>query len=139
MTVPVIGEVIGQAIRDAVDGLVTPLREQLEVANQRAQDDRKRADAAISTERDRADRAERRADGERATAEKLQAELIDLRVSERIADRAVAEVLELRQRLDQAATAERVARTEADDLRAVLDTRQQWGLARRLRWALRGR
>ena len=104
---------------------ITVLRDQLEAANRRADDDRVRAD-----------RAEQRADEERANAAKLSAELIDLRVSERIADRAVAEVVELRQRLDDAATAERVARAEAAGLRAELDTRRQWGLSRRLRWAL---
>jgi hypothetical protein len=60
----------------------------------------------------------------------------DLRVSERIADRAVAEVVELRQRLDEAATAERIVRDEAAGLRAELDARRTCGLRRRLRWAL---
>ena len=49
---------------------------------------------------------------------------------------AVAEVLELRQRLDEAATAERIARDEAAGLRAERDARREWGLRRRLRWAL---
>ena len=111
---PYIGDVIGAAIHD----LVAPLSAQLE------------------HERTRADRAERRADEERTVAEKLRAELIDLRVSERIADRAVAEVVELRQRLDEAATAERIVRDEAAGLRAELDARRTWGLRRRLRWAL---
>jgi hypothetical protein len=65
-------------------------------------------------------------------------------------EQAAADKAELRQQLDrertradraeaqisEALTAEQLARAEADDLRAVLDTRQQWGLARRLRWAL---
>jgi len=35
-----------------------------------------------------------------------------------------------------AKSAEWIARAEADDLRAVLDARQQWNFGRRLRWAL---
>ena len=68
--------------------------------------------AQLEHERARADRAEQRAEEERANAEKL------------------------RQRLDEAATAERIVRDEAAGLRAELDAHREWGLSRRLRWAL---
>jgi hypothetical protein len=83
----------------------------------------------LEQERHRAERAE-----EKATA--LQTELLELRVAERMAERGAAEAAELRQRLDEAATAARLARAELDGLRAELDARRTWGLRRRLRWAL---
>jgi hypothetical protein len=43
-----------------------------------------------------------------------------------------------RRRADDAVAAERIAAGEAAALRAELDRRRDWGLLRRLRWALRG-
>jgi hypothetical protein len=43
-----------------------------------------------------------------------------------------------RSRADDAVAAERIAAGEASALRAELDRRRDWGLVRRLRWALRG-
>ena len=76
---------------------------------------------------------------ERGRADRLWLELLEARVSERMAERVAAEAVELRKRADDATTAERVARAEADGLRAELGARREWGLRRRLRWALRGR
>jgi hypothetical protein len=75
-------------IRKAIREVIQPLSEQLEAANQRADDDRARAD-----------RAEEKAD-------RLQVELVELRVSERSAadlvEYATGEATDLRQRLDAA-------------------------------------
>jgi hypothetical protein len=75
---------------------------------------------------DQVEAANQRADRAEQEADRLWAKLVELRgVSERIAERAAAEAVELRKRLDEAA-----------GLRAELDARRQWGLRRRLRWAL---
>lgn len=70
----------------------------------------------------------------------LRAELAEAQTAERKAVELVkyvtAEASELRQRADDALTAERIARDEAAGLRAEFDARRQWGLRRRLRWAL---
>jgi hypothetical protein len=70
----------------------------------------------------------------------LRAELAEAQATERKAVELVkyitAEASELRQRADDALTAERIARDEAAGLRAEFDARRQWGLRRRLRWAL---
>ena len=70
----------------------------------------------------------------------LRAELAEAQAAERKAVELVkyvtAEASELRQRADDALTAERIARDEAAGLRAEFDARRQWGLRRRLRWAL---
>ena len=72
--------------------------------------------AQLERERNRVDRAERLLDEERERSDKLQASLTD------------------------AVGAERIAAGEAVGLRAELDRRpgRDWGLLRRLRWALRG-
>ena len=139
-----------QAIRETVEALMTPVREQLDHG------------------RARADRAE-----EKATA--LRAELVDLRMAEQaaanLAEYGTAQAVDLRKRLEaaaqrasderaradraetradeernradraeqrasDAAAPERIARDEAAGLRAELDARRTWGLVRRLRWAL---
>ena len=70
----------------------------------------------------------------------LRAELAEAQAAERKAVELVkyvtAEASELRQRADEALTAERIARDEAAGLRAEFDARRQWGLRRRLRWTL---
>jgi hypothetical protein len=85
---------IGDVIREAIRDVVAPLSAQLE------------------HERQRADRAERRA------------------------DEAMADNRDLRAQLNDALTAERIARDEAAGLRVEQDARRVWGLRRRLRWAL---
>jgi hypothetical protein len=92
----------------ALAGAVGALQEQLDIANQRA------------------DRAEQRADEAQAAERKA----IDL------VKNATAEASDQRKRADDAATAERIARDEAAGLRAELEIRREWGLRRRLRWAL---
>ena len=105
---------------------MTPLREQLEGANQRAD----RAEQRLDEERARADRAEAR-----ATA--LRAELADAQAAERktveLVQRVTAEASEQRKRADDAAAAERIVRDQATGLRTELDARKQWGVGRRLR------
>jgi len=105
-----------------IEAAVAPIRGQLESINQR-----------VESVDHRADRAEQRADS-------LQAQLADAQASERHALELVkyvtAEAGEQRKRADNAATAERIARDEAAGLRAELDARREWGLRRRLRWAL---
>lgn len=70
----------------------------------------------------------------------LRTELAEAQAAERKAVELVkyvtAEASELRQRADNALTAERIARDEAAGLRAEFDARRQWGLRRRLHWAL---
>jgi DNA uptake protein ComE-like DNA-binding protein len=112
-----------------IESLVTRLREQLEGANQRAD----RAEQRLDEERARADRAE-----EHATM--LRAELADAQVAERktveLVQYVTAEASEQRKRADDARTAGQIARDEAAGLRAELDARREWGLRRRLSWAL---
>jgi hypothetical protein len=71
----------------------------------------------------------------------LRAELAEAQAAERKAAELVkyvtAEASELPWRADDALTAERIARDEVARLRAEFDARRQWGLRRRLRWALR--
>ena len=52
------------------------------------------------------------------------------------ADRAEQRADLLQFKFEAGALAERIARDEAAGLRAELDARRQWGLRRRLRWAL---
>ena len=52
------------------------------------------------------------------------------------ADRAEQRADLLQVKFEAGALAERIAREEAATLRAELDARRQWGLHRRLRWAL---
>jgi hypothetical protein len=52
------------------------------------------------------------------------------------ADRAEQRADLLQVKFEAGALAERIARDEAARLRAELDARRQWGLGRRLRWAL---
>jgi hypothetical protein len=85
---------------------------------------RRTVDLMMGPIREQLTRAEQRAERAEQEAAKLRAEVVELRVSERIADRAAGEAVELRK--------------QVDDLRAELDARKQWGLRRRLRWALRG-
>lgn len=59
----------------------------------------------------------------------------DDRAEER-ADRAEQRADLLQVKFEASALAERIARQKAARLRAELDARQQWGLRRRLRWAL---
>lgn len=70
----------------------------------------------------------------------LRAELAEAQAAERKAVELVKNVTveagEPRQRADDALTAVRIARDEAAGLRAEFDARRQWGLRRRLRWAL---
>jgi chromosome segregation ATPase len=70
----------------------------------------------------------------------LRTELAELRKTEQTAldwaKTSAAEASDLRKKADDAAAAERIARDEAAGLRAELDARRQWGLGRRLRWAL---
>lgn len=109
-----------------LESLVTPLREQLEGANQRAD----RAEQRLDEERARADRAETR-------ATTLRAELADAQAAERktveLVQYVTAEASEQRKRADDAGTAERIARDVAAGLRTELDARKQWGVWRRLR------
>jgi hypothetical protein len=107
-----------RALEHAVEGLC----EQLVAANQRA------------------DRAEQQSDVDRERADRLHGELVEARAAERKAIDLVkytsAEASDQRRRADDAVDAERIAREEAVGLRAELDARCQWGLRRRLRWAL---
>jgi hypothetical protein len=119
--------------RGTIRDVVAPLREQLDIANRRAD----RAEQRADEERFRADRIEQE------TA-KLHGEVTEAQAAERKAIELVkyvtAEASEQRRRADAATDAERIARDEAAGLRTELDARRQWGLARRLRWALgRGR
>jgi hypothetical protein len=70
----------------------------------------------------------------------LRAELAEAQAAERKAVEMVkyvtAEASGLRQRADDAPTAERIARDEAAGVWAEFDARRQWGLRRRLHWAL---
>jgi len=70
----------------------------------------------------------------------LRAEFAGAQAAERNAIELVkyitAEASELRKRADDVLRAERIARDEAAGLRAGFDARRQWGLRRRLRWAL---
>jgi chromosome segregation ATPase len=94
------------ALAQAIDSL----REQLGIANGRADRAERRAENAeqrIDEERSRVDRAER---------------LLE----------------EARTQIADAVGAERIAAGEAAALRAELDRRRGWRLLRRLRWALRG-
>jgi hypothetical protein len=66
-----------------------------------------------------------------------------LDIANRRADEALAEARDTRRQLHEerartadALTAERIARDEAAGQRAELDARREWGLRRRLRWAL---
>jgi hypothetical protein len=59
-----------------------------------------------------------------------------LDIANQRADRAEQRADRERERASQAEAAERLARAEADGLHAELDARRQWGLSRRLRWAL---
>lgn len=89
-----------------------------EYGTAQAADLRKRLEAAeqrASDERNRADRAETRADEERNRTGAVE------------------------QRASATEAAERIAHAEATGLRAELDARREWSLARRLRWALRRR
>jgi hypothetical protein len=56
--------------------------------------------------------------------------------AEERADRAEQRSDLLQVKYEAGALAERIARDEAVGLRAELEARQQWGLRRRLRWAL---
>jgi hypothetical protein len=107
-----------RALEHAVEGLC----EQLGNANQRAE------------------RAEQQSDADRERADRLHGELVEARAAERkaidLVKYATTEASDQRRRADDAATAERIARDEAAGLRAELDARRQWGLRRRLRWAL---
>ncbi len=78
---------------------------------------------------DQVEAANQRADRAEQEAVRLWAKLIELRVSERVAERAAAEVVELRKEAE-------AARDEAAGPRTELDARRTWGLRRRLRWAL---
>jgi hypothetical protein len=102
------------------------LREQLGVANRQAEAANQRAEHAEQ----RADRADQRSD-------RLHGELVEARAAERkaidLVKYATAEASDQRQRADDAATAERIAREEAAGLRAELEARKQWGLWRRVR------
>jgi hypothetical protein len=93
----------------ALDQAITALQEQLEIANARAS----RAERLFDEERQRADRAERHLDEERKRVDELQTALAD------------------------AVAAERITAAAAAGLRTELERRCQWGLMRRLRWALR--
>jgi hypothetical protein len=93
-------------LRETMEGLVTPLRDQLVRAEQRADADRIRADRAerhLEEER-------KRVDEERKRVDHLQAALAD------------------------AVAAERIAAGEAAALRAELDRRQDWRAPRWRRW-----
>jgi hypothetical protein len=99
---------IGGVIREAIREVVAPLSAQLEHARERA--------------------------------DRLHGELVEARAAERkaidLVRYATAEASDQRKRADDAVDAERIARDEAAGLRAELDARQQWGLGRRIRWAL---
>jgi hypothetical protein len=126
---PDIGDVIRQAIRDAV----APLAAQLEQERARADSEQTRAES----EHVRAHSEQIRADSERvrANSEQKRADRAELREdSERTrADSERIRAEELQAKLDTAAAAERIAREAAAGLRAELDARKQWGLWRRLR------
>jgi hypothetical protein len=115
MTAPVIGDVIGQAIRDAV----APLAVQLEQERARGDSEQARAE----TEHVRAHSEQIRAESEkiRANSEQLRADRAELRAD---SERIRAE--ELQAKLDNVTA-------EAAGLRAELDARKQWGLWRRVR------
>lgn len=102
---PVTGPDIARTVREAVELLLAPLREQLDVANRH-----------LDEERVRADQTERRADEALAEARDVRWQLDETRA-----------------RALDALTAERIARDEAAGLRAELDARKQFGLWRRVR------
>jgi hypothetical protein len=78
---------------------------------------------ALTVRRDQLGSANRRADEDRARAD---------RAGQR-ADEAMGEARDLRRQVSDATAAERIARDEAAGLRAELDARKQWGLWRRVR------
>jgi hypothetical protein len=83
-------------------------------------------ESIIEALREQLTKAEQRAD-EAQAAERKAIELVKY---------VTAEASEQRRKADDATAAERIARDEAAGLRAELDARQEWGLRRRLRWAL---
>ena len=99
-----------------IEQAIATLQEQLTVANARAEKAEQRADA----ERARVNGAERRID-------ELLTALADARGAE------------LRVALADAVAAERIAAGEAAAFRTEADRRSNWGMLRRWRWALRGR
>jgi hypothetical protein len=95
-----------------------------------AEAERKRADRAerlFDEERQRADRAERHLEEERRRVDEGRKRVDELRTS----------VIELQTALADAVAAERIAAGEVAALRAEADRRRDWGLLRRLHWALR--
>jgi hypothetical protein len=105
----------------------------LRIAEQAANNLAEIATAQAGDLRNRLEASEQRAD-------RLHGELVEARAAERkaidLVRYATAEASDQRKRADDAVDAERIARDEAAGLRAELEARQQWGLRRRLRWAL---
>jgi hypothetical protein len=116
-------------VLDTLSRAVDSLRDRLQIAEHRA-------DEAHA----RADRAEQRAVDERAAADRARdrAESAERRVSAQatIITGMEGEQEELQRHLNAAISAERTARDEATGFKAELEARRQWGLGRRIAWAL---